>query len=136
MIRLNNNFLKFSIPIAFSYWFLDSAIHYFWYNELAFELIPSNSNELWMRITIFILIASFGLFADFRSKKIARINNQTENVFRAKKQWELVIDSLPQLVIAMDDNARITRVNRTIEKWGIGKVDKVDGVYVSDFLNT
>lgn len=34
----------------------------------------------------------------------------------------------------MDYNARITRVNRTIETWEFGKVDKVDGLYVSDFL--
>ena len=46
----------------------------------------------------------------------------------------MVVDSLPQLVIAMDEQARITRVNRTIETWGMGKVNKVDGLYISDFL--
>ncbi|MBE9564469.1 MAG: sensor histidine kinase [Proteobacteria bacterium] len=34
----------------------------------------------------------------------------------------------------MDHDARITRVNRTIETWGIGKVNEVDGLYVPDFL--
>ncbi len=34
----------------------------------------------------------------------------------------------------MDHDAIITRVNRTIETWGMGKVNKVDGLYVPDFL--
>ncbi|RDH85239.1 MAG: hypothetical protein DIZ80_02140 [endosymbiont of Galathealinum brachiosum] len=59
---------------------------------------------------------------------------QLENINRAKIQWELVVDSLPQLVIAIDENARITRANKTIETWGIGKVNEVNGLYISDFL--
>ena len=136
-IKNSHYFLKFAVPLALASWFLDSAIHYFWYNELEFEIIPSDSNELWMRTSIFILLAAFGLFADFTSRKLIEknnLNNQAENIARAKKQWELVIDTLPQLVIAMDDNARITRVNRTVETWGMGKVNKVDGLYVLDFL--
>ncbi len=136
-IKNSHYFLKFAIPIALSFWFLDSAIHYFWYNELEFEIIPSDSNELWMRTAIFILLSAFGLFADFSSRKIIEknnINNLAINIARAKKQWELTVDSLPQLVIAIDYNARITRVNRTAETWGIGKVNQVDGLYVPDFL--
>ena len=134
---MKHYFLKLAILIALSFWILDSLTHYYWYNELKFEIIPSDHNDLWMRISIFILLAFFGLFADFTSRKIIEknnINNHTENISRAKKQWELVIDTLPQLIIVMDDNARITRVNRTVEAWDVGKVNKVDGLYVSDFL--
>ncbi len=130
-------FLKFSIPLALSYWIFESAVHYFWYGEIEFKIIPVDDNELWMRTSIFMLLASFGLFADYTSRKLIEKNirnNQTENIARAKKQWELIVDTLPQLVIAMDHNARITRVNRTIETWGMGKVNNVDGLYVSDFL--
>ena len=136
-IKNSHYFLKFAVPVALAFWFLDSAIHYFWYNELEFEIIPSDINELWMRTSIFILLAAFGLFADYTSRKIIKnnnINNQTKNIARAKKQWELTVDSLPQLVIAIDYNAKIIRINRTIETWGMGKVNKVDGLYVSDFL--
>ena len=136
-IKNRHYFLKFAVPVALSFWFLDSFIHYFWYSELEFEIIPSEINELWMRASIFILLASFGLFADFTSRKIIEknnISNQVRNIARAKEQWELTVDSIPQLVIAIDYNARIIRVNRTIETWGMGKVDKVEGLYVSDFL--
>ena len=136
-IKSRHYFLKFAVPVALLSWFFDSFIHYFWYGEVEFEIIPSDANELWMRSTIILLLAAFGLFADYKSRtSIAESikKNQVNIISRAKKQWELVIDTLPQLVIAMDDNARITRVNRTVETWGLGKVDEVDGLYVSDFL--
>lgn len=136
-MKMKHYFLKLAIPLAISFWFFDSFIHYFFYDELKFEVIPTDGNDLWMRISIFMLLALFGLFADYASRKRTeknKIKNQGENISRAKKQWELVVDSLPQLAIAMDHDARITRVNRTIETWNIGKVNKVDGLYVPDFL--
>ncbi len=136
-IKNRHYFLKFAIPTALSFWLFDSLIHYYWYDELKFEIIPSDANDLWMRISIFLLLITFSLFADYKLKKSLNRSikkNQLNNISRAKKQWEMVIDTLPQLVIAMDDNARITRVNRTVETWGIGKVNKVDGIYVLDFL--
>jgi signal transduction histidine kinase len=138
-IKSRHYFLKFAVPVALMSWFFDSFIHYFWYGELEFEIIPSDANELWMRSTIFLLLAAFGLFADYKSKTSIADGikkNQLENICRAKKQWELVFDTLPQLVIAMDDKARITRVNRTVETWGLAMVNEVDGKYVSDFLKT
>lgn len=136
-IKRKPYFLNIAIPLALSYWLLDSVIHYFIYHESEFEIIPSDHNDLWMRSSIFLLLTSFGLFADFRSRKTIENNNKknlADTLSRAKKQWELAVDSLPQLVIAMDDEAKIIRVNRTIEKWGIGTVTNVDGLYVQDFL--
>jgi signal transduction histidine kinase len=137
--RQNYHYLQLAILLGISFWLLNSVVHYFWYGELVFKVIPTDSEDLWMRSTVFIMLASFGLFADITSRKfIEKSNrkNQAEIIARAKKQWELAVDSLPQLVIAMDDNARITRVNRTIEKWGVGKVNKVVGLNVSDFLKS
>ena len=138
-IKSRHFFFILAVPVALLSWFFDSFIHYFWYGELEFEIIPSDANDLWMRSTIFLLLAAFGLFADFKSRtSIAESikKHQLDNISRAKKQWELVIDTLPQLVIAMDDNARITRVNRAVETWGLAKVNEVDGLYVSDFLKS
>ena len=136
-LKSRHYFLKFAIPVAILSWLFDSFVHYFWYGELEFEIIPSDGNELWMRSTIFLLLAAFGMFADYKSKtsianSIRKI--QVNNLSRAKKQWKMVVDTLPQLVIAMDDEARITLINRTVETWGIGEVNKVNGLYISDFL--
>jgi len=138
-MKIKHYFSVIAIPLTLLYWVIESTIHYYSYGELEFEIIPSDSNELWMRITFFIFLILFAIYADYISTK--RNKNietkiRSENISRAKKQWELIVDSLPQLVIAIDHNARITRVNRIIETWGIGKVDKVDGLYVPDFLKS
>jgi len=136
-MKKKHSFLKLAISFALLYWLIESLVHYFWYGELAFEVIPSDTNELWMRVSIFILLAVFSLFADYQSKKSIEktiTRNRDDNIARAKKHWEMVVDSLPQLVMVMDHNARIIRINRTIETWDIGKVNKVDGLHALDFL--
>ena len=50
--------------------------------------------------------------------------NQIE---RAKQEWEVTIDSLPQLVCLLDERGRILRVNRTVEDWGLSPVTEVKG---------
>lgn len=132
-------FLKYAIPLALLFWIFDSMVHYFWYGDPEFELIPSNTNDLWMRRSVIFLLIAFGLFADYQSRKSITRNlakYRADNISRAKKQWELAVDSLPQLVIAMDHNARIFRVNRTAEAWGISRVEHANGLHLSDLINS
>ena len=60
-------FTVISISIAILFWFSDSLVHYFGYGEQAFEVLPSDLNELWMRCVIVILIVAFGVFADHQT---------------------------------------------------------------------
>jgi hypothetical protein len=53
-----------SFAFAAFYWLVDSYIHWFLFNEPEFELLPSDTNELWMRIAVFVLILCFGVYAD------------------------------------------------------------------------
>jgi len=50
--------------VAIIFWFFESAMHYFVHEEPQFEIIPSASNELWMRIVIVFLITLFGILSD------------------------------------------------------------------------
>lgn len=59
-----------SSVVAIIFWFFESAMHYFVHEEPQFEIIPSASNELWMRIVIVFLIVLFGVFADSFIQKI------------------------------------------------------------------
>ncbi len=70
-------FTVFSISIALLFWFFDAVVHYADYNELGFEVIPSDTNELWMRCVIVVLIVAFGVFADYRR------GFEKEDVYRA-----------------------------------------------------
>lgn len=68
-VKSKHYFLKIAFALALSFWFFDSAIHYFVFGVLEFEVIPSDVNELWMRSTILILIVGFGVFADYHVKE-------------------------------------------------------------------
>ncbi|MCP4406151.1 MAG: response regulator [bacterium] len=54
----------------------------------------------------------------------AQIHGQ---ITRAKQEWEATADSLPELVCLVNLEGRILRANRTIERWGLGKVHEIKG---------
>lgn len=60
---------------------------------------------------------------------------QTRQIERAKQEWEVTVDSLPQLVCLLDQQKRIIRANRTLERWQLGQVVQVKGQNVHDFLH-
>jgi len=62
------------------------------------------------------------------------MKSQLTSIKRAKKQWEAAVDSLPQLVIALNRFSEIIRVNRTAELWGIGKVNEARDSSLSSFI--
>jgi hypothetical protein len=82
-MKTKHFFLKCSIPIALSYWFFDSVVHYLGYGELEFEIIPSDINEFWMRSVIFILLVAFGVFADYHTNKIIKKDVEKYDVYMA-----------------------------------------------------
>jgi len=54
---------------------------------------------------------------------------------QAKREWESVVDSLPQLICLIAQDGTVVRANRTVEWWGIGKVSEVRGVHLHDLLH-
>ncbi len=46
---------------------------------------------------------------------------------QAKQEWEVTVDSLPQLVCLLDPHKRIIRANRTVERWDLAEVVQVKG---------
>jgi signal transduction histidine kinase len=53
---------------------------------------------------------------------------------QVKQEWESTVDALPQVVCLLDQHGRIIRVNRTVERWGLGLVDDVNGWHVHELL--
>ena len=64
--------------ISTLFWFSDSFIHYFIYNETEFEIIPSDLNELWMRTSIILLLIVFGSYIDYSISKLLKKERQLE----------------------------------------------------------
>jgi hypothetical protein len=64
--------------IALVFWFFDTSVHYFIYNEPQFEFVPGDFNELWMRTVIVLLTLFFGIYADYSMKKLLIKEKQLE----------------------------------------------------------
>ncbi len=62
------------------------------------------------------------------------VEQHTKSIFQAKKEWESTIDIMPQLVIVLDKDANIVRVNRTIDSWGLGTVNSHLGHSVEEVI--
>ena len=45
-----------------------------------------------------------------------------EAIARAKLEWESTADALPHVVCLLDHQGRVKRINRAIERWGLGTV--------------
>jgi signal transduction histidine kinase len=58
-----------------------------------------------------------------------------EAIARAKLEWECAADALPQIVSLIDRERRVLRVNRAIEHWGIGKVQRALGADLHALLH-
>jgi len=80
-----HTFLIGAIIIANLFWFFDASVHYFIYNEVEFEFIPDDFNELWMRTVIIALIITLGWYADYHSEKMLTQHRQLEaaNIYKS-----------------------------------------------------
>jgi signal transduction histidine kinase len=56
-------------------------------------------------------------------------------IARAKSQWETAVDLMPELVCLLDTQGRVIRINRTVERWSLGKVSEVQGKDLHDLLH-
>ena len=49
-----HKFSLLGLALAFFHWFAESVIHRFVYAEEFFEIVPSDVNEFWMRLSIIV----------------------------------------------------------------------------------
>ena len=99
---------KFSLlglGLALVYWFAESVIHRFVYAEEFFEIVPSDVNEFWMRLSIIVLIVTFGVFADNRARRIRASEKEKRDVYVAtvRSTQHILNNLLNQLQLALLD---------------------------------
>lgn len=61
--------------------------------------------------------------------------NDQEKITQAKQEWEVTVDALPQFICLLDDQKRIVRANRSVEKWFPGHLQDVRGFKVHELLH-
>ena len=54
---------------------------------------------------------------------------------RAKREWESLVDSLPQFICLVDDQGYILRTNRTVERWNLEQLADVRGKRVHELFH-
>ena len=57
------------------------------------------------------------------------------DIARAKQEWERTVDALPELVCLIDQDGKVVRANRTVERWNLGEVNKVRGIHLHSLLH-
>lgn len=66
-----------AIGIALLFWLGESILHYYLFDHgHDFELIPRESNEIWMRILICVMIVAFGLFSERMQRRLIASNQE------------------------------------------------------------
>jgi len=78
---------KFTIIITFVaavYWVFESLIHHFVFlDSYRAAFLPTDVNELWMRLGIVMLIIVFGIYADIQTGKLLAKEREKQDVFIA-----------------------------------------------------
>jgi hypothetical protein len=99
-------FTILGLALALFYWVAESLIHRFVYFDDAFEVIPSDANEIWMRLIIIVLILGFGIFADNRATKIRQKEAEKREVFLAtvRSSQHILNNLLNQMQLALFDS--------------------------------
>ena len=93
----SRNFTVLAVLVAAVFWISDSIIHYFVYEELQFEIVPSDFNELWMRILIFLLIIGAGVYIDYATKKRIEAADEVKKKYvdelnKIRKEFSNLVD--------------------------------------------
>ena len=60
---------------------------------------------------------------------------EVQNIIDAKHQWEATVDVLDVLICLLDENGKVYRANKTLEKWQLGNVRCINKVDVHDLLH-
>lgn len=100
-----NKFGLMGLGLALLYWIAESAIHRFVYHETFFEFVPSDGNEISMRLLIVVLIVGFGFFADNRARKIRKSEQEKHAVYVAtvRSTQHILNNLMNQLQLAFLD---------------------------------
>jgi PAS domain S-box-containing protein len=75
------------------------------------------------------------LKADTTKRKRLEESPQESLIGRAKREWESMVDSIPQLICLIDDQGCILRTNRVVEQWNLGQIVNVKGKGLHELLH-
>jgi len=104
------------------------------------EFLKNAHNKLEMQVhlrTLDLLETNEKLKQEIQERERAEqaLKDSLMLIGRAKREWESTVDSLPQCIFLLDQQGKVLRTNRTIEKWKIGQVKQVKGKEVHELIH-
>lgn len=99
---------KFTVVVtiaAASYWVAESLIHIFVFQDPEFAFLPTDIDELWMRLGIVVLMIIFGIYADIQTGKLLAKEQEKREVFIAtvSSTQHILNNLLNQMQVALVD---------------------------------
>ena len=101
-----------------------------------FASLPENDRlekQQWER-TLRILTSILNM-AVVRMQPGAEEFARLQSIVQIKHEWETTVDNLPALICLLDEDGKVVRTNRTLEKWGLGSVTAVRGKSIHEVLH-
>jgi len=109
----NRKFTLAAFLTAGVFWVIDSSIHYFIYKEPSFEIIPSEANELWMRVIIVGIVILIGGLTDKYRFKAQSVQKDYEKILGHKRRLE-DIDSEISNLLTSQNMFRISSMEKSV----------------------
>jgi len=85
------------------------------------------------------ILTNIKLSAQFREAPNATFTRadamDVHTLEKAKQQWQSAADMMPQLICLLNGKGHLIHTNRTIERWGLGRVDDVRGLHMHAILH-
>jgi PAS domain-containing protein len=63
------------------------------------------------------------------------LDDSFSSIRRAKKEWEMAVDALPELICVVDNQGYLVRANLTVERWSLGSIVSVAGRQFHDVIH-
>ena len=110
-----------ALAVAALYWMAESMVHRFVFDEETFEFVPTNFNELWMRVLIVVLMICFGVFGDAWSRRLVAKEDEKRQIFIATvSSTQHILNNLLNQIhvvfLKMDDEYRVDAETRDMLK--------------------
>lgn len=99
---------KFTVVVTIAaalYWVAESLIHIFVFQDPDFAFLPTDIDELWMRLDIVVLMIIFGIYADIQTGRLLAKEQEKREVYIAtvSSTQHILNNLLNQMQVALVD---------------------------------
>lgn len=100
-----------------------------------FSAVFTSRNVEFSHADTLLLSALIGIALELPETRAVKRKPDYHQAIQAKYEWESTVDALPELICLLDIDFKIIRANKTLEHWGLGRVDQIAGKSIHQLLH-